>query len=105
MGTIVISCYKPKEGKNEVLKALMRTHLPRLHKEGLVTDRPSIIMEASDGTIVEVFEWVSDEAIKNAHSNPEVLKMWEEYGAVCDYIPIGTIPEAMHLFSSFKPIA
>ncbi len=103
MGIIVISCYKPKEGKNETLKALMRTHLPRLVKEGLVTDRASIMMEAADGTIIEVFEWVSDEAIKNAHTNPEVLKMWGEYAEVCQYIPIGTVPEATQLFSSFKP--
>ena len=105
MGIIVISAYKPKEGKAEALKALMRTHLPRLHKVGLVTDRQSIMMEAEDGTIVEVFEWQSEEAIRNAHTNPEVLKMWSEYGEVCDYVPIGTVPEAAQLFSSFKPFA
>ena len=105
MGIIVISAYKPKEGKLDALKTLMRTHLPRLHKEGLVTDRESIMMEAADGTIVEVFEWVSQEAIRNAHHNPEVLKMWGEYGEVCDYVPIGTVPEAAQLFSSFKPFA
>ncbi len=103
MGIIVISCYKPKEGQNDALKSLMRTHLPRLHKEGLVTDRQSIMMEATDGTIIEVFEWISEEAIRNAHSNPEVLKMWGEYAEVCNYIPIGTVQEATQLFSSFKP--
>ncbi|MFI5158631.1 MAG: hypothetical protein ACHQF4_07175, partial [Sphingobacteriales bacterium] len=60
MGRIVIACYKPKPGKGEALKALMKTHLPRLKKEGLVTDRESIMMEATDGTIIEVFEWLSE---------------------------------------------
>ena len=105
MGIIVISAYKPKEGKVEALKELMRTHLPRLHKEGLVTDRQSIMMEAGDGTILEVFEWLSKEAIEKAHTNPNVLQMWAEYGEVCDYIPVGTVPEAAQLFSSFKPFA
>lgn len=105
MGIIVISAYKPREGKAEALKELMRTHLPRLKNEGLVTDRKSIMMEGADGTIVEVFEWQSEEAIKNAHTNPQVLKMWGEYGEVCDYVPIGTVPEAAQLFSSFKPFA
>jgi len=105
MGVIVIVAYKPKEGKAEALKALMRTHLPRLHKQGLVTNRQSIMMEAADGTIVEVFEWISEEAIRNAHINPEVQKMWGEYGEACDYIPIGTVGEAAQLFSSFKPFA
>jgi quinol monooxygenase YgiN len=79
MGIIVISAYKPKEGKAEALKKLMRTHLPRLRKENLVTDRESIMMEAADGTVVEVFEWLSQDAIMQAHHNPNVLKMWGEW--------------------------
>jgi hypothetical protein len=75
MGRITIACYKPKPGKNEALKQLMKTHLPRLNQQGLVTDRESIIMEAADGTIIEVFEWISEEAIQNAHKNPAVLQM------------------------------
>ena len=105
MGVIVISAYKPKEGKADALKALMKTHLTRLQKENLVTGRESIMMEAADGTIIEVFEWMSEEAIRNAHTNPEVQKMWGEYGEVCEYVPVGTVPEAAQLFSSFKPFA
>jgi len=101
MGRIVIVGYKPKPGKNQALKALMKTHLPRLKQEGLVTDRESILMEAADGTIIEVFEWTSDEAIKNAHTNPEVLKMWGEYAEVCDYVPVGNVAEIGNLFSEF----
>ena len=103
MGRIVIVGYKPKPGKNQALKALMKTHLPRLKQEGLVTDRESILMEAADGTIIEVFEWVSKEAIQNAHTNPEVLKMWGEYAEVCDYVPVGDVPEIGSFFSEFGP--
>lgn len=104
MGRIVIVGYKPKPGKNEALKTLMRTHLPRLQKEGLATSRESILMEAADGTIIEVFEWISEEAIRNAHTNPVVLQMWVEYAEVCDYVPIGSLAEADNLFSAFKPM-
>ena len=104
MGKIVIVGYKPKNGKAAELKTLMRTHLPRLKQAGLATDRESIIMEAADGTIVEVFEWLSEEAIQNAHKNPEVLKMWGEYAEVCDYVPVGSLTEAGSLFSSFEPV-
>ena len=104
MGRIVIACYKPKTDKRTALKKLMKTHLSRLKQEGLVTNRESIMMEAADGTIIEVFEWVSDEAIQNAHTNPEVLKMWAEYAEVCDYIPVGNVPEAASLFSGFVPL-
>jgi hypothetical protein len=61
-------------------------------------------MEAKDGTFVEVFEWASSQAIEAAHSNPVVLKMWEEYGKVCDYIPISQVAEASQLFSEFTPV-
>ncbi|HVS90696.1 MAG TPA: hypothetical protein VHE59_01605 [Mucilaginibacter sp.] len=103
MGKTTIVCYKPKAGKESALKELMKTHSPTLKQEGLVRDKPSYIMEAGDGTIVEVFEWLSDEAIQKAHSNPAVLKMWGEYAEVCDYVPIGTLAEAGNMFSGFMP--
>jgi hypothetical protein len=34
--------------------------------------------QASDGTVIEVFEWKSQEAIAAAHTNPVVQKMWEK---------------------------
>jgi hypothetical protein len=104
MGVIVMACYKPKDGKAAGLKELMKTHLLRLKAEGLVTDRESIIMEAADGTIIDVFEWLSAEAIQNAHTNQAVLQMWGEYGEVCDYIPVDSVAESANLFSSFNPL-
>ncbi|MDB5009145.1 MAG: hypothetical protein JWP45_3538 [Mucilaginibacter sp.] len=104
MGKMVIACYKPKPGKAAALKELMKTHLPRLKAEGLVTNRQSIIMEAADGTILEVFEWLSQEAIDQAHTNQAVLKMWGEYGEVCDYVPVGSLTEAANMFALFDPL-
>ena len=101
MGQISIACYKPKAGKAEALKELMKIHLSTLKAEGLVTDRKSIVMEAVDGTIIEVFEWISPTAIEQAHTNPAVLQMWAKYAEACDYIPIGTVPEAANMFASF----
>jgi hypothetical protein len=93
MGIIVIVGYKPKPGKAKALKELTHTHVPRLKHEGLVTDRKAVIMDAADGTIVEVFEWLCDEAIQKAHSNPAVLKMWDEYFELCDIVPLNTLSE------------
>ena|ERR1700756_5103663 len=104
MGSIVIVAYKPKPGKAGALKELTKTHVPRLKKEGLVTDRAAIIMEATDGTIIEVFEWLSQEAINNAHRNPAVLQMWAEYAEVCDYVPLNTLTESSNMFAGFTPI-
>ncbi len=100
---IVIVAYKPKVGKEQALHQLMREHLSILKSQGLVTDRASILMEAKDGTIIEVFEWKSQAAIEQAHTNPEVLKLWASYAEVCDYVPVAQVEEAANLFSSFKP--
>ena len=104
MGRIVIVAYKPKPGKAEALKELTKTHVPRLKKEGLVTDREAVIMETTDGTIIEVFEWLSAEAIQQAHSNPAVHQMWAEYTAVCDYAPLNTLNEAGNMFAEFTAV-
>lgn len=104
MERVVIAAYRPKPGKAGELRELMKSHVERLRAEDLVTDRDPIVMEAADGTIIEVFEWRSAEAIEQAHSNPVVQKMWEEYGAVCEYVPVGTVAEASQLFSEFSPL-
>lgn len=104
MGRIVIACYRPRPGREADLRELMKTHVPTLRAEGLATGRAPILMRSADGTIVEVFEWVSQEAIDRAHSNPSVLAMWERYGQVCDYVKINDVPEASQLFSGFEPL-
>jgi len=103
-GRIVISAYKPKPGKEAELKKLMLTHLTRLQAEGLVTARESIVMQSLDGTILEVFEWQSKEAIESAHSNPAVLQMWQEYAEVCEFVPASQVEEISGLFSEFTPL-
>lgn len=102
-GKIVIVAYKPKQGKEEVLNDLMRKHYSVLKEQDLVTNRKPVLMQAKDGTIIEVFEWKSEAAIKASHSNTEVLKMWEEYVAACEYIPLNKLEEAKDLFAEFAP--
>lgn len=104
MGRIVIVAYRPKPGKAAELEALMKTHLSVLKAERLVTDRDSILMRAEDGTVIEVFEWRSREAMEAAHANPVVQKMWQDYANVCDYVPVAKVPEASDLFSEFTPL-
>jgi hypothetical protein len=105
MSRIVIACYRPKAGQQDALRSLIRDHVSTLRGIGLVTDRAPVTMEAADGTILEVFEWASVEAIETAHGHPVVLKMWERFEAVCDYVPLAQVPEASQMFSNYTPIA
>ncbi len=104
MGRIVIVAYKPKAGKAEALKELTKTHVPRLKAEGLVTEREAVIMEAADGTIVEIFEWLSEAAIRQAHANPAVHQLWAEYAGVCDYVNLNSLAEAGNMFAEFNAV-
>ena len=100
-GKIVIACYQPKEGQQAALKELVKRHLPVLREQDLVTERAPIIMQAKDGTILEVFEWKSAHAIEQAHTNPAVLALWEEFSEVCDYTPLAQLEEARAMFAEF----
>lgn len=104
MGRIVIVGYRPKAGKAAELKQLLSSHVDRLRNLGLATERESICMEAADGTLLEVFEWQSAEAIQAAHEHEDVQTMWAEFAAVCDYIPVGDVAEAAALFSEFVAV-
>jgi quinol monooxygenase YgiN len=104
MGSISVACYKPKPGCEEELLELVRNHLPPLRAEGLVTDRSSIVMRTADGTIVEIFEWVSQEAVAGAHKNPAVLELWSRFEKVCTYEKPGSLKEFQDMFAHFEPV-
>ncbi len=101
MGRFVIVAYKPKSGQARTLDTLVAKHLGVLAQEGLVTDHPPSVMRARDGTVVEVFEWVSVDAIARAHGNAAVGALWAEFEAACDYVPLASLAEAGQLFAEF----
>lgn len=102
MGQFVVVAYRPKQGKGEDLAACVRDHLSVLRGEGLATDFPPLVLRAADGTLVEIFEWESADAIARAHENPRVRELWERFGACCDYVPVAEVPEAQRMFSEFQ---
>ena len=104
MGRFVIVAYTPKPGREEQLLAAVRKHLRVLSAEGLVTGRPAHVMRAADGTLLEVFEWRSPEAIAQAHANPAVQALWGEFGAACEYTPLAKLAEAQQMFAEFDSV-
>jgi hypothetical protein len=105
MGRIVIVAYKPKPGQEQGLVATVEKHLRVLREENLVTDKPAHVMRASDGTILEVFEWLSSEAIARAHANGAVQALWGEFEEVCDYVPLASLSEAQQMFAEFEAVS
>jgi len=104
VGIYAIAAYRPKPGRERQLRQVLKDHLPILRKEGLVTDRPSYLMRAADGTFVEVFEWKSAATIETAHENPEVRAMWARFEAACTYESLGNLKESRDLFANFESV-
>jgi len=105
MGRFVIAAFKPRPGKADDLLQVVAKHWRILQEQGLVTARPRVAMQAGDGTVIEVFEWTSAQAIEQAHQNPAVLELWTEFEAACEYVPLASLAEAGHPFSEFTPLA
>lgn len=104
MGSISVACYKPKPGCEDALLELVRNHMPPLRVQGLVTERVPIVMRAADGTIVEIFEWVSQEAITAAHTNPVVQDLWKRFEGVCSYQVPSSVAEFQNMFAHFEAL-
>jgi hypothetical protein len=105
MGRFVIAAYKSKPGREDALLAAVRKHGDVLRTENLISNKPPYVMRATDGTIIEVFEWLSSEAVARAHASAAVQALWAEFGAACDYVPVGRLAESQNIFSEFESLA
>lgn len=104
MSEVVIAVYRPLDkGYLGTLKELVRQHNTTLRVEGLVTDRPAVLMQASDGTLLEVFEWKEGAAAK-AHDHPAIQKIWKRMGEIAEFAPLISLPEAEQTFPHFKTV-
>lgn len=104
MGHWSIAAYAPKPGFEEKLLEIVKSHWGILHGQNLVTENIARIMRATDGTIVEVFEWASEEAIGLAHENPAVIALWEKFNEACTYRPLSTLAETAETFANFEAV-
>lgn len=104
MGRFVIVAYTPKAGKEAALLSAVKKHLEVLGSQQLISDRPGCVMRAGDGSIIEVFEWRSAEAVQQAHANPVVQALWAEFGAACEYTPLSKLAESQQLFAEFDAV-
>jgi quinol monooxygenase YgiN len=104
MGIFVITCFKPKEGKDKELLEVVKDHIPILRNEDLITEKVCHVMKSKNGCIIEVFEWKSQEAINEAHKNKNILELWKRFENVCEYIPLSELEETKDIFPGFEPI-
>lgn len=104
MGLISFAVFKPKPGKEDDLLQVIEDRSPLLRKLGMMTERKPISMRSSEGAIIHVSEWVDDDAITRAHSNPEVLALWQRFSDCCDFIKLDLLSESHDTFATFDAI-
>ena len=101
----VIAAYRPKPGKDLELRKLVRQHRRTLDKAHLVTKRPTLLLRApSDGTVLEIFEWVSAKAADEALQHPDIRALWNKFALIADFVPLSSIREAGKAFSHFEAL-
>lgn len=103
-GKYTLNCYRPKEGHAAALDALVARHHAVLVAEGLATEQAAIVMKAGDGTVVELYQWSSREAVDAAHTNVALGVLWGEFAEISDFVPVGQLEEAQSIFSSFTRV-
>lgn len=100
----VIVAYRAKPGQQAALLDEVRRHVPTLQRLGLATVRAPFVMQASEGVLVEVFEWASATAIARAHEEPEVLALWDRFRALCRIVRLNTLPQTAQMFAEFEAL-
>ena len=78
---IFVAVYRPHTGKDGEFRKLLKEHEPTLRRLGLITERPTIIMQAQDGSYIEIKEWakaVPAPLPTNTPKSPQSGKRWEK---------------------------
>ena len=88
--------YRPKNGKEAELRALVEKHWPVLNELGLVTKDRAKIYRATDkrsGKVyfIEIFSWRDAKAPEIAHQTPEVMSVWETMGPVMEGMELAAL--------------
>ncbi len=84
----VICTYRVRSDHEDEFIPLVRRHWPKMRELGLATEDAASIYAGRDDEnrlfVVEIWSWASADAVKRAHSHPEVLALWEPMEAYCE---------------------
>ena len=103
----VLCIYRVKDGQEDEFRPLLEKHWPTLNSIGLVTSEPARWYASKDKKgrqlFLEIFEW-KDGGAHAAHTNSNVMEIWDGMGAVADFVPLGDLAEAGTRFPHFLPL-
>ena len=84
----VLCRYRVKQGQEAAFAELLARHWQVLHGLGLTTEEPARLLKAGDhaGNVafIEHFSWKTGDSAQTAHETPEVMRLWEPMGSLCE---------------------
>ena len=84
-----VARYRVRPESVDAFLDVIDRHWRVLHDLELVTDREvEVFVGTERGTerplVVEIFEWVDEDASQRAHTHPDVSEVWEAMGPLCE---------------------
>lgn len=105
MGRIFVMVYRPHRGKEQELIPILKSGYMLLRDRGYLTSRPPIMMQASNGCLLKIFEWKGKESMSSAEADLQVQEHWMRVSKVCDFEKPVNLEEFKQVFSEFEAIA
>jgi len=88
MNHLALCTYRVQAGRAEEFLGHLRNHWPTLLQFGLVTPDPHLILRGAEEDqkpfFVELLSWSSPQGPTLAEQLPEVLRVWEPMGKLCE---------------------
>ncbi len=104
----VTATYRVKQENQDAFKKLMQEAEEVMRAEQLITSQPVFRMQSliNPEYIIEVFEWVDEEAFNKAMQNPQVLSIWGQYQNIWEDGGFGMqqIPESAESWAQYLSI-
>ena len=84
-----VARYQVKADRVDEFLDLIDGHWTMLRELELVTDRDVEVFvgperDTGEPVVIEIFEWVDDDASGRAHTHPRVSGVWEAMGPLCE---------------------
>jgi hypothetical protein len=104
MRHIALILYSPRKDREQELVEMLQNNIPVMRKLGLVTDREQIIARTKDGSILQVFEWKSEDSQDQAMAHPVCQEMWLKVGNISEFQKPAVLAEFNEVFSMFETL-
>ena len=101
---LTIAIYKPKSDRDDEMLEVLKSHTPLLKELGLISNKPAYLARSSNGHIIEIFEWLNEEAKVIAHSHPLLQPVWSKMMEICEFPSFSELPESASSFPNFETI-